>query len=104
MVGALQHHVAIGQHRLDVAAGVGGGAHQVARVVAAQVAQHMPVVLGVHQHGVVLRGAKIQDRLQHVVFNLDARKGGLRRLLVLGRHDCHHVAHERTCRSMIRRS
>ena len=94
VVGALQHHVAIGQHGLDVAAGVGGGAHQVARIVAAQVAQHMPVVFGVHQHEVVLSGAEIQDGLQHVVLHLDARKGSLRRLLVLGRHDGHHIAHE----------
>ena len=28
------------------------------------------------------------------LFHLDARKGGLRRLLVLGCHDGHHVAHE----------
>ena len=47
-----------------------------------------------HQHRVVLCGAEIQDGLQHVIFHLDARKGRLRRLLALGCHDGHHVAHE----------
>ena len=93
VVGALQDDVAVGKHRLDVAVGVSGRAHEVAPVVSAQVAQHMPVVLGVHEGGIVLSSAKIQHGIEHVVGHLNARKGCFCRLLALGRHDSHHVAH-----------
>ena len=93
VVGALQDDVAVGEHRLDVAVGVGGRAHEVSLVVSAQVAQHMPVVLGVHEGGIVLGGAEVQHGIEHVVGHLDARKGCLGRLLALGRHDSHYIAH-----------
>ena len=94
MVGAFQHDVAVGEHRVNVAGGIGGGAHQVARVVAAQIAEHFPVVLGMHQHRVVLRRAEIEHGLEHLVGDLDARKRRCGRLLVLGGDDGHHVADE----------
>ena len=53
MVGAFQNHIAIGQHGLDVAAFVGRGAYEVTRIVAAQIAQHAPVVFRMHEHRVV---------------------------------------------------
>ena len=93
VVGALQDDVAVGEHRLDVAVGVSGRAHEVAPAVAPQITQHMPVILGVHERGIVLGGAKIQHGIKHVVGHLDARKGCLGRLLALGRHDSHHIAH-----------
>ena len=93
VIGALQDDVAVGEHRLDVAVGVSGRAHKVAFVVSAQVAEHMPVVLGMHERGIVLGGAEVQHGIEHVVGHLDARKGCLGRLLALGRHDSHHIAH-----------
>ena len=93
VVGALQNDVAVGEHRLDVAVGVSGRAHEVSFVVSAQVAQHMPVVLGVHEGGIVLSSAKIQHGIEHVVGHLDARKGRLGSLLVFRGDNRHHVAH-----------
>ena len=93
VIGALQNDIAVGKHRLDVAVGVSGRAHEVAFVVSAQVAEHMPVVLGMHERGIVLGGAKIQHGIEHVVGHLDARKSCLGGLLALGRHDSHHIAH-----------
>ena len=93
VVGALQDDVAVGEHRLHVTVGVGGRTHEVAPVVAPQIAQHMPVILGVHERGIVLSGAKIQHGVEHVVGHLDARKGCFGGLLALGRHDSHHIAH-----------
>ena len=93
VVSALQNNVAVGEHRLDVAVGVSGRAHEVALAVSAQVAEHMPVVLGVHEGGIVLSSAEIQHGIEHVVGYLDARKCRLGRLLVFRSHDRHHVAH-----------
>ena len=93
VVGALQNDIAVGEHRLNVAVGVSGRAHEVALVVSAQVAEHMPVVLGVHEGGIVLGSAKIQHGIEHVVGHLDARKGRLGSLLVFRSDDRHHVAH-----------
>ena len=93
VIGALQNDIAVGKHRLDVAVGVSGRAHEVAFVVSAQVAEHMPVVLGMHERGIVLGGAEVQHGIKHIVGHLDARKGCLGRLLALGRHDSHHIAH-----------
>ena len=93
VVGALQNDVAVGEHRLDVAVGVSGRTHEVAPVVSAQVAQHMPVVLGVHEGGIVLSGAEIQHRIEHLVGHLNTRKGCLGSLLVFRGDNRHHVAH-----------
>ena len=93
VIGALQDDVAVGEHRLDVAVGVSGRAHKVAFVVSAQVAEHMPVVLGMHERGIVLGGAEVQHGIEHVVGHLDARKGRLGSLLVFRGDNRHHVAH-----------
>jgi len=93
VVGALQDDVAVGEHRLHVTVGVGGRTHEVAPVVAPQIAQHMPVILGVHERGIVLSSAEVQHGIEHLVGHLDARKGRLGSLLALGRHDSHHIAH-----------
>ena len=93
VVSALQNDVAVGKHRLDVAVGVSGRAHEVSLVVSAQVAQHMPVVLGVHEGGIVLSSAEIQHGIEHLVGHLNARKGRLGSLLVFRGDNRHHVAH-----------
>ena len=93
VVGALQNDIAVGEHRLDVAVGVSGRAHEVALVVSAQVAEHMPVVLGVHERGIVLGSAEIQHGIEHVVGYLDARKRRIGGLLVFRGDNRHHVAH-----------
>ena len=93
VVSALQNDVAVGKHRFDVAVSVSGRAHEVALVVSAQIAQHMPVVLWVHKRGIVLSSAEIQHGIEHVVGHLDARKGRLGSLLVFRGDNRHHVAH-----------
>ena len=93
VIGALQHDIAIGEHRIDVAFGIGGGANQVARVIAAEVAQHAPVVFGVHQHRVVFGRVEVEHRLEDFIGDLDARKRRGCGLLGFGGHDGDHVAH-----------
>ena len=92
VVGAVQHDVAVGQHGLHVAVAVHLAGHQVAAVVAAHRAGRVPVLLRVDQDGVVLGGAEIQHRLQHLVFDLDQLHGAQGCLLGLGGDDGHRVA------------
>ena len=94
VVGAFHNHIAIGQHGLDVAAFVGRGAHEVARIVAAQIAQHAPVVFGMHEHRVVFGGAEVQNGFEYVVGNLDALERLIGGCFIFGSDDCHHVAYE----------
>ena len=47
-----------------------------------------------HEHRVVFGGAEVQDGLEHVVGNLDAREGLVGGLFIFGSDDRHHVAHE----------
>ena len=94
MVGTLQHNIAICKHRLHVAIAIGGATYQVASIVSAQVAQHMPVVFGVHQYWVVFGCAEIQHRFQHVIRNLNASKGLFSGFFSFGGNDSNHVTHK----------
>ena len=94
MVGTLQHNIAICKHCFDVAIAIGGAAYQVASVVSAQVAQHMPVAFRVHQHRVVFGGAGIQHRFQHVIRNLNAPKGLFGSFFGFGSNDSNHITHK----------
>ena len=93
VIGPFHHDVAVGKHRLDVAAAVVAAGNEVALVVATEVLEHVPVVFGVHQDGVVLGRAEVQNGLEHLVGYLDAFEGFVGGLLVLGGHDGHDVAH-----------
>ena len=93
VIGALHHDVAVGKHRLDVATAVIVAGNEVALVVATEVLEHVPVVFGMHQDGVVLGCAEVQNGLEHLVGHLDALEGLVGGLLVFGGHDSHDIAH-----------
>ena len=93
MEGTLQDDVAIGKDGIRVAVLVCGGGDQVALVVRTQLAQGVPVVLRMHEDGIVLGGAEVQDWLEHLVAHLDAGERLVGGRLVFCGDDGDHVAH-----------
>ena len=83
--------VAAGQHTLHVPAGVAAAGGEVAPVVAAHLADGVPVLLRVDQYGAVLGGPGVQHRLQDLVLHLDAPHGPEGGPLVLGGDNGHRV-------------
>ena len=92
VVGAIQHDVAVRQHRVHIAVAAHLAGHQIAPVVAAHVAGREPVLLGMHQHRVVLGGVGVQHGGQDFVRYFDEfhrPRGGC---AGLGGDDGHRVA------------
>ena len=94
VVGVVQDDVASRQHGLHVPVLLLAAGHQVAVIVPAHLTGREPVLLRVDQGGVVLGGAEIQHRLQHLVLHLDELHGLLGGLFGLGGNDGHRVPHE----------
>ena len=63
--------VAVRQHRVHVAVATGVACAQVALVVRPDRAERAPVVLRVHEDFVILGGAEVEHRLEHLIFHFD---------------------------------
>ena len=68
--------------------------HQISPVIAANLTGREPVRLRVNQHGVILGGAEIQNRFQHLVFYFDELHGLPGGLFRFGGNDCHRISHK----------
>ena len=96
-VGALKDDVALGEGLVQVAKIAGTAAHQVARHVAALREHKGHVALGVDHDVVIERLGKVEQRLEHLIVDLDELEGLVGGLLGLGGDDRHLlvlVAHE----------
>ena len=96
-VGALKDDVALGECLVQVAKVAGTAAHQVARDVAALREHKGHVALGVDHDVVIECLGKVEQRLEHLVVDLDELEGLVGGLLGLGGDDRHLlvlVAHE----------
>ena len=96
-VGALKDDVALGEGLVQVAKVAGTAAHQIARDVAALREHKGHVALGVDHDVVIERLGKVEQRLEHLIVDLDELEGLVGGLLGLGGDDRHLlvlVAHE----------
>ena len=96
-VGALKYDVALGEGLVQVAKVAGTAAHQVARDVAALREHKGHVALGVDHDVVIERLGKVEQRLEHLIVDLDELERLVGGLLGLGgdnRHLLVLVAHE----------
>ena len=96
-VGALKDDVALGEGLVQVAIIAGTAAHQVARDIAALREHKGHVALGVDHDVVIERLGKVEQRLEHLVVDLDELEGLVGGLLGLGGDDRHLlvlIAHE----------
>ena len=96
-VGALKDDVALGEGLVQVAKVARAAAHQVARDVAALREHKGHVALGVHHDVVIECLGKVEQRLEHLIVDLDELEGLVGGLLGLGGDDRHLlvlIAHE----------
>ena len=94
VIGMLQHNVAVRHYGVHIAAGGYLAGNQIPLVVAAHRAGGIPVLLGMHQGGVILGGAIVQHGGQQLIGYLNQLHGFQGCLLVLGGNDGNHIAHE----------
>ena len=88
-VGALKDDVALGERLVQIAIIAGTAAHQVASNVAALREHKGHVALGVDQDVVIERLGKVEQRLEHLVVDLDELERLVGGLLGLGGDDRH---------------
>ena len=88
-VGALKDDVALGEGLVQVAKIAGTAAHQVAGHVAALREHKGHVALGVDHDVVIERLGKVEQRLEHLVVDLDELECLVGSLFGLGSDDCH---------------
>ena len=88
-VGALKYDVALGEGLVQIAIIAGTAAHQVASDVAALREHKGHVALGVDHDVVIERLGKIEQRLEHLVIDLDELERLVGGLLSLGGDDRH---------------
>ena len=96
-VGALKDNVALGEGLVQVAKVARAAAHQVARHVTALREHKGHIALGVHNDVVIERLRKVEQRLEHLVVDLDELERLVGGLLGLGGDDRHLlvlIAHE----------
>ena len=88
-VGALKDDVALGEGLVQVAKVAGTAAHQVARNIAALREHKGHVTLGMDHDVVIERLGKVEQRLEHLIVNLDELERLVGSLLGLGGDDRH---------------
>ena len=94
VVGALQHDVAVGKDAVHISVGLAGTGDHISLGVSAHITGREPVLLRMHQNGVVLCGTKIQHRRQNLIADLDELHRLEGSLLGLGGDDCDSVSGE----------
>ena len=87
-------HIAGCEHCIDIAVSAFVMGAEIALVVGSHRAQTGPVVLRMHQNGVVLGSVIVQHCFQNLIFHLDELEGLVHALFVLTGHDGHHIAHK----------
>ena len=91
MIGALQHHVAVGQHGLNVPVSRLLVGTQISPVICAHRTVGDPVILRVHQHRVILGRAEIQHGGEDLIGDFDVLQGPVHGLLRLTGHHSHGI-------------
>ena len=94
VVHMVDDHIAGCKHGIDIAVSAFIMGTEVALVVGSHRAQTGPVVLRMHQNGVVLGSVIVQHCFQNLIFHLDELEGLVHALFVLTGHDGHHIAHK----------
>ena len=92
MVHVVDYDVAVRKHRVDVAVAALIVCAQVALIIRADRRQALPVVLGMDEDGVVLGLGEVEQRLKHLVLDLDEAHRLFHALLVLARNNGDDVA------------
>ena len=94
VVHMVDDHIAGCKHCVDIAVSAFVMGAEVAFVVGSHRAQTGPVVLRMHQNGVVLGSVIVQHCFQNLIFHLDELESLIHALFVLTGHNGHHIAHK----------
>ena len=92
MIRSLHNEVAVGEHTVQVALLGKISGTEISLIIRADRAERFPALLRVHQDRVVLGSVKIENRLQHLIFDLDDLQSAVNRFLRSAGHNCHRIA------------
>ena len=94
VVHMVDDHIAGCKHCVDITGSAFIMGTEVAFVIGSHRAQTGPVVLRMHQNGVVLGSVIVQHCFQNLIFHLDELEGLIHALFVFAGYDGHHIAHK----------
>ena len=94
VVNVVNDYIAGCKHCIDVTGSAFIVGTEVALIVGSHRAQTGPVVLRMHQNGVVLGSVIVQHCFQNLIFHLDELEGLIHALFVFAGHDGHHITHK----------
>ena len=94
VVNVVNDYIAGCKHRVDITGSAFIMGAEIAFVVSSHRAQTGPVVLRMHQNGVVLGSVIVQHCFQNLIFHLDELESLIHALFVFTGHNGHHIAHK----------
>ena len=91
MVGAVQHHIAVCQHRLYIALAAFIMRAEIPLIIRAHLTERLPVFLRMHQHRMIHCCAEIQHRLKHLIRYFDQAQRAVHTFFIFSCHDSHRI-------------